>query len=447
MRDLGIRVSDDEDCLRLSFEGSFDCNAEIERSLGPFVDILEQYAGDWMPQVVGGGGKHKRRYSRAALWKVYEESRFSKWASIGFYRTEPPAVELNLSLNFPPLEPSMRLSLSLQPLSGFSDAGRCGRFVDMVRAWAEAYQATSVLAHSMMDHQLAEPISFGEDGVLRPKYADDNIHEVYWLNVFGKKQIELVGRERLLSVPGSCVEELPNGSVLLVTHPTAADFGSDEARVAQARALVHLRPDLEFEAVMGTLRERTSSLVPVEPRFHPDVEPLLKHQIEHVPLSERPRKTAEFNAYRPPDPEEWLPATAALSANVREKDAVPSQYVELTRGLDEFLFYSVQSIYRATPSSLTEIDVALLSHVSLRLGGAKAVAHMVPAVGVYLGQVLVKNLGGEWILRKQLEESQVRIGGRVWLPFVRAQRYLTSQQAVIDYSLTQFYREAERRRS
>ena len=57
------------------------------------------------------------------------------------------------------------------------------------------------------------------------------------------------------STPAWRVEELPNGCVLLVTWPTAADFASDEARRAQARAHVHLRPDLDFDTVLRRLPE------------------------------------------------------------------------------------------------------------------------------------------------------------------------------------------------
>jgi hypothetical protein len=56
----------------------------------------------------------------------------------------------------------------------------------------------------------------------------------------------------------------------------------------------------------------------------------------------------------------------------------------------------------------------------------------------------VRNLGGQWIPRKKLEEVQVLVGSRVWFPFARAYHYMRSRQALLDYSLTQFYREAER---
>jgi len=46
--------------------------------------------------------------------------------------------------------------------------------------------------------------------------------------------------------------------------------------------------------------------------------------------------------------------------------------------------------------------------------------------------------------RRALEEAQVIVGDRAWLPFLRVKHYLQSRQAVIDYSLTRFMREAAR---
>ena len=63
------------------------------------------------------------------------------------------------------------------------------------------------------------------------------MYEVFWPNVSGPALVETVGRERMLSTPAHRVEAFPDGSILLVTWPTAADFASDEARVVQARAL------------------------------------------------------------------------------------------------------------------------------------------------------------------------------------------------------------------
>ncbi len=42
--------------------------------------------------------------------------------------------------------------------------------------------------------------------------------------------------------------------------------------------------------------------------------------------------------------------------------------------------------------------------------------HVVPAMGAWLGQMLVHNLGGRWIPRRKLMEAQVLVGDRAWLP-------------------------------
>lgn len=444
MKHLNLWTSANEDRLHLSFEASFDCEAELEQEVGPFFQVLEDCAGDWMPDVIKGG--RERKYSRAANWKALDEARDENSASVGLYRTQWPALDMTFRLTFPPLSPELSLSLYVQSLSLFQEEERCNRFVEMVRAWALRYPVTGASAHSMSDQELAEFPNFGRDGSLSQEDRTDNVHHVYWLNIFGPKWVETVGRNRMLSTPCHRIEELPNGSVLLVTWPTAADFASEAARQAQARALVHLRPDLDLDTVLRALRERSTTLASVEPRFHPDVAPLLNHEVERVAISWRQRKIAELNAYRPPEPEEWLPASAALVSDVRGEDATLQRYVELAGRLYDFLFGAVKSISDATPGSLTELDIYFLSNNFLAHALPEVLEHMVPSIGAHLGQVLAKNLGGHWIPRKKLEESQVRVGNRVWLPFVRARHYLRSQQTVIDYSLTQLYRVAERHR-
>ena len=45
-----------------------------------------------------------------------------------------------------------------------------------------------------------------------------------------------------------------------------------------------------------------------------------------------------------------------------------------------------------------------------------------------------------------MEESQVCVGKRIWLPFLRARRYMQSRESLLEYSLTHFFHEAERYR-
>jgi hypothetical protein len=243
------------------------------------------------------------------------------------------------------------------------------------------------------------------------------------------------------------VEELPNGSILLVTWPTAADFTREEARQAQARALVHLRPELDFDTVLHSLRERHAAFVPVEPRFHPDVAPLLARLVDSVAISQRQQRIAELNAYQPPEPDEWLPASAALPSDVPDTKAALEHYSLLAEHLVAMRHIEVPSLFEQTPESLTDVDFFLwLENFPETFERHNIDQRAVPAVGAYLGQVLVRHLGGQWIPRKKLEEAQVRVGQRVWLPFLRAHRYMRSCPSLLDFSLGQLYRAAEQHR-
>ncbi|HYO53999.1 hypothetical protein [Archangium sp.] len=435
-----------EDRLTLTFEGVFNQQEVLESELEPFLQSLEEYAGEWMPDVVEG--KRRRKYSRAAIWKSLEEERDENSTSIGLYRTTWPALSMTLQFWFPPHSSELSILLEVQPLSFFAEEERCRKFVNMVRAWASHYPVTYADANSLAEDQLSGAPWFGRDMQTSIRDGFDKIYEVCWLNVFGPKLVETVGRERMLSTPAHRVEALPNGSILVVTWPTAAGFGSDEARQAQARAHVHLRPDLDFDTVLRTLRERSATLAPVEPRFHPDVAPLLLRAVDRFSIGERQRKIAELNVWRPPEPEEWLPADAALPPDVEDPERARKHYGYLAEHLVALLHTEVPSVFKATPESLTDADFYFWSQDFPKTRLREAIdEHAVPAVGAYLGEVLVRNLGGRWLPREKLEEAQVLVGHRVWLPFVRAHRYMRSRQSLLDYSLTQLYREAERHRS
>ncbi|HZH75376.1 MAG TPA: hypothetical protein VEY88_05040 [Archangium sp.] len=441
-----LELSHEEDSLLLQFEGAFDPQAPLESELTPLLEALEKYADGWMPDVVGG--KHRRKYSRIAIWKALEEKREGRGASIFLHRTKWPALSMWPRLKFPPLPPTLALLVEVQPLSFFSETEHCRQLVEMVRAWALRYPVSYAAAHGRADDQLAGAPDFGRDERTARRDGFDKVYEVCWLNVFGPKLVETVGRERVLSTPAHRVEALPNGSVLLVTWPTAADFASDEARLAQARAHVHLRPDLDFDTVLRALRERSAALAPVEPRFPPDLASLLSRIVERSAFHERQRKIAGFNAWRPPEPAEWLPADAALPSDVALPERALEQYSLHAERLVAMLHAEVPSLVKGTPESLTDVDFYFWRDESPKRRLRELLdEHVVPAVGAYLGQVLVRELGGRWIPRQKLMEAGVLVGNRVWLPFTRAHRYLSSCESLLDYSLTQLYREAERHRA
>jgi hypothetical protein len=58
--------------------------------------------------------------------------------------------------------------------------------------------------------------------------------------------------------------------------------------------------------------------------------------------------------------------------------------------------------------------------------------------------VMVRTLGGYWVPRRNPDEALVVVHGRAWQPFLRVRRHLQNEQAALDFSLTQFYRAAQR---
>ncbi|WP_224250320.1 hypothetical protein, partial [Hyalangium gracile] len=287
LQDLNV-----EDSLALHWEGTFESHLRIEQALEPFLQALEEHASEWMPDIVQS--QRRRKYSRDAVWKALEERRTESGSIIGLHRATAPAVSLTLHLLLAQVPRELSVSLDVQPLTFFAEEERCRGFVELVRAWASHHPVPYAAAHSAADRQLADFPSFGRDDETRFQNGFDQIYEVFWLNVFGPKLVATVGRERMLSTPAHSVEELPNGSILLVTWPTAADFSREEARQAQARALVHLRPELDFATVLSTLQERNAALVPVAPRFPPEVAPLLARLVDSVAISQRQRRIAEL---------------------------------------------------------------------------------------------------------------------------------------------------------
>ena len=440
-----LRVHDlpPEDSLWLDFKGAFDHQVPPERALDPFFQALEEHAGEWMPDVVEG--KRRRKYARTALWKSLEEERHERGTTLGLYRTKRPALDMTLRAWFPPLTPELDLTIRIKPLSFFAEAKHCLQLIEAVRAWASRYPVSHASAHSLADEQLSGAPDFGRDDETRRRDGFDKIYEVGWLNVFGPKLVAAVGRERMLSTPAWRVEELPNGCVLLVTWPIASDFASEEARLAQARAHVHLRPDLDFDTVLRTLRERSATLAPVEPHFPPDLAPLLSLVVDSVASHERQRRIAELNAWQPPEPDEWRPAEAALPPDVEDPERALEHYSDLAELLVALMHTKVPSVFEATPESLTEVDYQFWHEEFPRVFERHHIdTRAVPAVGAYLGEVLVRHLGGQWIPRQNLMEAQVLVGQRIWLPFLRAHHYMRSCQSLLDSSLTQFYRVAER---
>jgi hypothetical protein len=276
--------------------------------------------------------------------------------------------------------------------------------------------------------------------------AAPRIQEAFWLNIYGPRMVEEIGHQRLRSTPCAHMEELPHGAVLWLTRPTPADFGSEEARLAQARAIVHLRPELSLESTLADLRQRSLEFVPIPLEFDPDVADILRKEVEFEGVLGGMRKNVErFNRYRPPPVSEWLPASQAPAPDVDDIQAAIDTYDGLHAEQLIALFHAqVPEVMDGTPEALPKLDWHLW-----RSRWGKNITDeqreiLVLALGAWLGRYLVDLLGGRWVPRRKLEEAAVIVGDRAWLPFLRARHALNGLDAPLDYSCTQLFRVAQR---
>lgn len=233
--------------------------------LEPVLDILEATGRELRPKNINF--KRKRKYSRQILQERLEEETFQGTVQLLFGCSRFPNGHFGVSCSLKvPEEERSSLDLYVRPLSVFREPGkaeeRVSRLVDLTRAFASRFPVSYGYAHSGTDHAM---------GNMEREGPRSSFREAYWLNVLGPKLVEQLGRQRVLSTPAFLLEELPGGAVLFLTRPTPTDFASEEARLAQARALVHLRPELSLDSTLTTLRQRSLEFSPIPMEFDPDV--------------------------------------------------------------------------------------------------------------------------------------------------------------------------------
>jgi hypothetical protein len=335
----------------------------------------------------------------------------------------------------------------VKPMGFFRDPGRQEELATQITAFVRAL-ASHLPLHYGVVHSFTDR-SLGNDSSDKKIGVPDGVHEAYWLNVYGREWVESVGRQRVLSVPCWHLEELPGGGVLWLTRPTPADFDSEPARLAQARALVHLRPELEREAVLTRLRQRSLTFQPLEYRFHPDIAPLLQLHADHavrLRLSELRKLVEHFNTWVPPEVSEWLPAHQAPPSDVSDPAAEARRYETFhAERLIALLHEKIPSLLKEAHEALPLLDYLVMSQYWPSSKESEKQELLIPMLGGYLGMMLVRHLGGRWVPRRTLEEAQVVVGQRAWLPFLRASHLLREDfHTWKDSSLTQLFLAASR---
>jgi hypothetical protein len=409
----------------------------------PLLEVIESLAEELRPDRI----HHTRRelkYSRQTLRKHLRESYIGTNTLVRLVRSQPPEVIVSLHGWEHENHPISSVEIRISPFAFLREPGHAERrakhLVSFVRALASLLPLSHGMGHSFTD------LCLGTDPQLEDTSTPRPVYEVFWLNVYGPNLVQSLGRQRVLSTPAALMEELPGGAVLFLTRPTPADFDSEEARRAQASALVHLRPELSLEATLDTLRLRSLEFVPVPMEFDPDVADILRLEVDFQGVLGGKRKLVErFNQYRPPPVSEWLPASQAPAPDVDDvKAAIDTYEGAYAEQLFALFHNEVPQVMDGTLDALPRLDWHLWHSGWGRKLSPEQRETLVPALGAFLGRYLVEALGGRWLPRQKLEESAVVVGDRAWLPFLRARHALQEQEAPLDFSCSQFFRAAQR---
>lgn len=395
----------------------------------------------WLRPEAASVRKTTRAYSRENVQQLLKRQDSSQMVTLVLERQASPQVTYRFSFLG---KEKVGLALWMRvPFDFFLDpqesVARSQQFVALVRALADCSRPLYGLAHNQADAAL------GSDPTRTNSFAPKRVYEMYWLNLYGREMVKSIGRERILSTPAYALEELPGDAFLILTRPTPADYASNQAREAQARALAHLRKSTKFETALASLQERSEKLDVGERDWDPDLKPVLESIYEYVNLDQRHAFVKQFNGYRAPEVTEWLPLDQAPPSDVPDPAGAIHQYAgAYAEQLMVILQDKVADILAEQAETLPQIDSYFYrAGFPEKFKRADIDADLIPAIGGYLGQVMVKQLGGRWVPRQNLDEAQVVVGDRAWLPFLRARHYMQSRQAILDYSLTKFYRSVQ----
>jgi hypothetical protein len=414
----------------------------LEDGLQKILEVVNTYASNLIPDRVSLG-KSSAKYSIEAVQRLLSTRRSSTHVVWNLNRTSNP--EVLYSFDCMNEESSLGLWLwMVVPFSYFEEPEqsqeRSREFTSFISALSKVCRPIYGYAHSRAD------ISLGTDPHQENPFAPKQVYQAYWMNIYGSSMVENLGRERVFSTPAALIEELPDGGALILTTPKPVDYASDQSRLAQAHLLAHLRDDVNLDEVILRLRERSAILRPVERNWDSDIEDLLELTLDDVRYAERQQQTAKLNNYRPPEVSEWRPLEELLQPDVEDVEATIDLYGGLyAEQLVALLHKEIPQVMQFGAESLALIDYHFWHfNYAEEFRREDIETDLVPAIGAYLGEVMIRHLGGCWVPQRNLDEAQVVVGNRVWLPILRARHYMQSTQSALDYSLTKFYRTAAR---
>lgn len=414
---------------------------ESEVALDDFVQVLLEQSGPYRPEHIG-----KRRFTSESFKQIVagQDIESRRGVHVNLDRGEAPALHMTVSFLGPTAPAGTWIFMSV-PMAFFADAAHAAERGDQLAAFltalAERFDVSSGFAQSKGE------LSLGSDPRVEDPFAADEPGELHWLNFYGADTVAKLGRERLLSTPHMNATELSNGAVMLrAASGSPLDWIAAGARANEAQALAHIRPDLDAGRLLADRLQRAERLAPAPRDWDPDIAGLLELTLQAVDTADHAAATERLNRYRPPAVSEWRASEprAAAGSESGPEPAV-ADFSDMAENLVVLVHGEVPEVMRWDPAALPRIDYHFWRidyPASFNRGDIDG--DLVPAIGAFIGEMLVRRLGGRWERAAVLDETSVVLGERAWLPFRRARHYMADRQSALDYSLTQFYRAAVR---
>ncbi|HEY4242812.1 MAG TPA: hypothetical protein VGM88_23515 [Kofleriaceae bacterium] len=208
------------------------------------------------------------------------------------------------------------------------------------------------------------------------------IAEPYWLMAFGPEQVAAIGKERIASAPAYRVELLKTGGAIVVATEDPTALGD-----ALERVWAHLQPGA----------------------------PVMSMPLDDAPDGDTDDPDAEAQRY----------------------DHEAESYIAGYHG-------DIPALIPATRASLEAIDRYFAERDVWGHAGVERVRELlVPAIGGYLGRLLVNELDGQWVPRRDPLEAYVAVDDRAWFVFRFVHAYLASPAAARAHSLAAYFDSAE----
>jgi hypothetical protein len=111
---------------------------------------------------------------------------------------------------------------------------------------------------------------------------------------------------------------------------------------------------------------------------------------------------------------EFTPLESFLNLSVESPDGEPiSDPDELGHGFVSYFHSEIPEVFEYSPNALQAIDRYFETHDPSREFRAEFLfKELMPAMGGYLGETLIRHAGGTWVSRQPVLKSTVRAHGR-----------------------------------